>query len=307
MKKMSETILFFGSGPVAAQSLELLLRDFSVEAVVTKPRPAHHKGAFPVVDIAKKHNLPLHYASNKSELTDLFASKPVESQLAVLIDFGIIISQPVIDYFPLGIINSHFSVLPEWRGADPITFAILSGQKSTGVSLMRLVEAMDEGPLLAFGEYELPKDITTPQLTEHLIQFSHQLLRAELPKYVANPNGVLAPQSITGRKVSYSQKLSKADGQIDWSKPALELEREVRAYLDWPKSQTRLAGKDLIITQAKVVPSQGRPGAVNTKGHRLIVNCGQDSLEILRLKPAGKAEMSAADFINGHPELAKRA
>src|SRR5690349_11528911 len=123
MKKPS--FVFFGSGPVAAESLQLLMQNFSVEAVVTKPKPAHHRGAFPVLEVAEKFALPVYTVSNRSELSELINGKPFASKLGVLIDFGIIVGRDVIDYFPLGIINGHFSVLPQWRGADPISFAIL--------------------------------------------------------------------------------------------------------------------------------------------------------------------------------------
>lgn len=303
MKKTSPTVVFFGSGPVAAKSLELLLQDFAVEAVVTKPKPAHHKGDFPVLDVAKKHGLKVHPVTSKADLSQLLAERPYKSPVGVLIDFGIILPPEVIDYFPKGIVNSHFSLLPEWRGADPITFAVLSGQPSTGVSLMLLVEAMDEGPLISFGEVAVPDDITTPLLTDHLIQLSHRLLKAELPRYLSKPDFKPAPQSITGREVSYSRKLSKADGQIDWHKPAERLEREVRAYLEWPKSRTQIAGKDVVVTAARVVVGSGQPGQLQVSKKTLVVTCGQDALEILRLKPAGKSEMTAEAFINGHKEL----
>src|SRR5581483_1255847 len=116
MKKMSETIVFFGSGPVAAKSLELLAQSFDIEAVVTKPRPPHHRGDVPVLDTVDRLNLPLVEVSNKKELTDRIAHAHFTSHVAVLIDFGIIIPQEVIDAFPFGIVNSHFSLLPEWRG-----------------------------------------------------------------------------------------------------------------------------------------------------------------------------------------------
>ncbi len=301
-------VIFFGSGPVAAKSLELLSKDFEIEAVVTKPKPSHHKGAVPVLDSAKKLDLRVYTVANKAELSELIAKKPFTSKLGVLIDFGIIVTQDVIDYFPLGIVNSHFSILPEWRGADPITFAVLSGQKNTGVSLMLLVEKMDEGPLLAFGTYELPTGITTPLLTEHLIHFSAEMLRRELPKYADTQKA--SPQSVTGRKASYSRKLTKSDGVIDWHKPAEVIEREIRAYLGWPGSRTTLAGKDVVITKAHVVPSApkgSKPGEVNAVvpevGEIAITAGDGSSLWISRLKPAGKREMSAQEFINGHKRL----
>src|SRR5688572_20047531 len=124
-------IVFFGSGPVAAESLRLLGQSFEIEAIVTKPSTTREMGA-------AAGSARLLTVENRHELDVLISEHPFESEVGVLIDFGIIVSQKVIDYFPKGIINSHFSLLPEWRGADPITFSILSGQKKTGVSLMLL-------------------------------------------------------------------------------------------------------------------------------------------------------------------------
>lgn len=305
MKKMSKPIIFFGSGPVAAASLELLAINFTIETVVTKPRPAHHKGDMPVLDVAARLNLPVKTAANKRELDDLFSHRPFKSTVGVLVDFGIIVSRKVIDYFPLGIVNSHFSILPEWRGADPITFAILSGQKETGVSLMLLVEAMDEGPLLAYGECEIDDNATTIELTQDLIHLSDALLSDQLPRYMAGEAQSM-PQTVTGRAVSYSRKLTKEDGLLDWSKPAAVLEREIRAFIVWPKSRTTLAGKDVVITKAHVVPGNSpnrRPGDVETSlisEGALMIETTDGRLCVDMLKPAGKQEMTAKAFLAGH-------
>lgn len=299
MKKMSETIVFFGSGPVAANSLRLLAKDFAIEAVITKPRPPHHRGDVPVMTVAKELKLPVLTAANKRQLDELFATKTFTSRLGLLIDFGIIISQAVIDYFPLGIISSHFSILPEWRGADPITFAVLSGQRQTGVSLMQIVAALDEGPLLAYGVYDLPTDITTPLLTEHLVNFSHMMLKQAIPKYLADGKSG-QPQTVTGRQVSYSRKLTKADGVIDWNKPAEQLEREVRAFLGWPRSRTTLFGKDVVITKAHAAGGTGKAGSLKVEGRELSIYAAKGRLVIDRLIPAGKKEMSAAAFLAGY-------
>lgn len=299
MKKTSETIVFFGSGPVAAKSLRLLAEDFEIEAVITKPRPPHHRGEVPVLAAAEELGLPVHTAANKRGLDELFAEQPVKSKLGVLIDFGIIVSQKVIDYFPIGIINSHFSILPEWRGADPITFAILSGQKQTGVSLMQLVEAMDEGPLLAYGEYDLPPDITTPELTDHLINFSNLLLGRTLPAYLADKKPG-EPQTVTGRDVSYSRKLTKDDSKLDFSKPAEQLEREVRAFLEWPRSRTKMGDTEVVVTAAHAVQGRGEPGKVWTEGKQLGLYTSDGILVIDRLIPSGKKEMPAQAFLAGY-------
>lgn len=296
MKKVP--IVFFGSGPVAARSLELLLHNFEVVAVVTKPKPAHHKGDFPVLDVAEARKITLYTVSNKRELSELIATKPFKTEIAILIDFGIIVPQDVIDYFPKGIINSHFSLLPQWRGADPIAFAILSGQSKTGVSLMLIDEGLDTGRLLRQKSLPIEAGDTTPSLTRRLVNLSDQLLKTDLPLYLS---GRLAPRRQPHPdRATYSRKLTKQDGILDFAKPAETLEREIRAFIEWPKSRTTLADVDVVITSASVTHYSGEPGKAQVIDKQLVIHCGQGALQINRLKPAGKNEMSAEAFLAGY-------
>lgn len=303
---MSETIVFFGSGPVAAKSLELLAQSFDIEAVITKSRPPHHRGDVPVLAVAQQLDLPLIEVSTKIELSDRIASASLTSRVAVLIDFGIIVPQEVINAFPLGIVNSHFSLLPEWRGADPITFSILSGQRTTGVSLMLLVEKMDEGPLLAQGNYDIKDDETTPSLTDNLIELSYSMLEEILPLYTTGgsiqpvPQETAVYESSGQLQVSYSRKLTKDDGIIDWNKPAELLEREIRAFAGWPKSRTTLNGIEVVITGAHVIEDQLTPGKVIATTKLLTVGTAHGALAIDTLIPAGKKEMAVAAFMAGY-------
>lgn len=294
--KLSETIVFFGSGPVAAEALELLAQDFEVEAVITKPQPSHHKEQFPVLAVTERLGLKTFTPTNKAELAELFQTRPVSSRLGLVIDYGFIIPQTVIDYFSLGIINSHFSLLPRWRGADPITFSILNGDAESGVSLMLITAGLDEGPLLAQANFKLPPLVTTPELTKELIRLSNQMLQEFVPRYV---QGQLKPYPQPDDEPTYSRKLTKADGLIDWRKPAIDIEREIRAYIDWPKSHATIAGKDVVITKATVVNGKGHPGSFRVQANQLIIHCGKNALSILLLKPAGKPEMSAQAFLLG--------
>jgi methionyl-tRNA formyltransferase len=301
----SESIIFFGTGPVAAASLTLLADSFEIEAVITKPRAEHHRGSVPVLDTARRLGLRVIEATDKKSVSQKVIEAHFTSRIGVLIDFGIIVAQDVIDSFELGIVNSHFSLLPEWRGADPITFSILSGQDKTGVSLMLLVPAMDEGPLLAIGEYDLPTDITTPELTYDLINLSYALLRETLPKYIAgsvHPTPQERVAAVVGYsdQASYSRKLTKEDSVLDWDKPATQLEREIRAFLDWPKSRCVIGGHAVIITEAHAEVGEGVPGALWLQSKHLGVYCKKDILMIHRLKPAGKQEMSVEAFLNGY-------
>ncbi len=302
---MDEPIVFFGTGPVAARSLKLLAENFRVEAVITKPRPEHHHSSTPVLELAEELDLPIVFASNKNEVTERTAAAKFKSRLAVLIDFGIIVEQLTIDLFPLGIVNSHFSLLPQWRGADPITFALLSGQPKTGVSLMLLTAGMDEGPLIAVGEIDLTPDIDATELTARLIGLSDKLLTDMLPRYVsgeiigATQEKVAATVGYSAEP-SYSRKLTKEDGILDWNKPAVQLEREVRAYAEWPKSRCVLAGHAVIITQARAEDGEGTPGSVWHSGKAFGIYTAKGVLMIDKLKPAGKGEMTAAAFLNGY-------
>lgn len=299
MKKMSNTIVFFGSGPVAAVSLLFLANHFPIEAVITKAMPAHHKEAAPVEEIAKNRRLPIFFANTKQELDELMRSHTFHSLLGVLVDYGVIVSKNVIGVFELGIVNSHFSLLPQWRGADPITFSILSGQPKTGVSLMLIDPTLDTGKLITQKALPIRADDTTPSLTKRLIDLSNQLLAEYLPRYIS---GKVKPknQPHPGR-ATYSRKLTKDDGVIDWSKPAEQIEREIRAYVGWPKSRAVLAGKELIVTKAWAVSGQdSQPGKVEVNGKTLLVHTGKGFLSIERLKPAGKNEMDARAFLAGY-------
>jgi len=301
MKATSKPIVFFGSGPVAAASLELLAEDFTIEAVVTKPRPVHHRGDVPVIRVAESLGLPIHTVTNRRTLDELIETNPFQSEVGVLIDFGIIVSQKAIDYFPFGIVNSHFSLLPEWRGPDPITFAILSGQKATGVSLMLLVQAMDEGPLLGYGVYEITPDETSLHLTDELIKLSHALLVAIVPDYLEGR--IVAQPQTTKIEPTYSRKITKEDGIINWRKTAVQLDREIRAFLNWPKSTATLADRDVAITRAHIVNTSGEPGKAAIQNKALVVFCGEGALEIDALKPAGKQEMTGQAFLAGYKKF----
>lgn len=289
------SVVFFGSGPVAAESLRLLQNHCDIEAVITKPSTLKEMS-----DIVQ--NTQIHTAGNKAALDTLMAEKNFRSQLGILIDFGIIVSKKVIDLFEKGIVNSHFSLLPEWRGADPISFAILSGQPKTGVSLMLIDEGMDTGKILTQKSLPIVPNETTASLTQKLISLSDTLLSQYLPRYLA---GKTKPrrQSHPDR-ATYSRKLTKEDGILDFTKPAEVLEREIRAFLEWPKSRTHLAGKDVIITKAHAVPSNfsDQPGdieVIKDQG-RLMINCVSGYLCVDMLKPAGKKEMTVQEFLLGY-------
>ncbi len=297
----NNSAVFFGSGPVASKSLELLLKHTKIEAVVTKPRPAHHKGNVPVLELAEEKNLPIHTISTKSELDELMAKRPFSSQYGILIDFGIIVSQKTIDSFDKGIVNSHFSLLPKLRGADPITWSIINGDDRTGVSLMLIDAGMDTGQLIAQQEILITPNDTSSTLTDKLINLSDELLQKNLDQYLSGEiRPYDQPSSITP---SYSRKLVKSDGVIDWSEPAELIERKIRALSDWPKSKTKLGNLDVIITSAHVVDKKGEPGKYEVIDDQLIIYTTNKALAIDNLKPAGKKDMPVKAFLAGYKSV----
>lgn len=297
MKQILPPTIFFGSGPVAAKCLALLYEWHEISVVVTKKSPAHHKDPAPVEIFATQHNLPLLYANTRAELDAL--SLP-SAPYGIVIDFGVIISQQVINSFPLGILNSHFSLLPEWRGADPITYSLLSGQTQTGVTLMRIDAGLDTGDILATAPLVITPDETNTSLTEKLIELSDAQLRATLPSYLSGDIAAM-PQS-TEEIATYSRKLTKKDGLLDVRKPAAVLEREIRAFNEWPKCKLQLGEKLIVIVcSAQVIDALVPIGTIQiTDDKKIYIGTRVATLELLELMPLGKTKMTTSAFLNGY-------
>ncbi len=305
MKPTSKKIIYFGSGDLAAENLKLLSDYFDFEAIITKPRKNNIQKELPVFDLAEKLNIPVFFASNRKEVDEIFDNNRFQSDTGLLIDFGIIISTKVIDCFEKGIINSHFSILPEWRGPDPITYTILSGQTYAGVSLMKIVERMDEGPLLAYEEIPIDNKINNQSLSDKLVNLSCSLLRKTLPEYIDGKIGLIS-QEETGKKTSYSKMIHKTDGNIDFTLSAELIDRKIRAFSIWPKTRIRFFDSDLIITKASLLRSQGQPGHFFVYNNMLAFFCSKDSIIIEELIPAGKKKMSSRDYLLGRSDLVKK-
>jgi len=295
-------LVFFGTGPVSLSCLEGIHADFEIEAIITKPdrtSPNGRQHPHPVREWGEANKIPVYQIASGAQLSELIQRSDFSSRVGLVVDFGVIIPEDMITSFELGIVNSHFSLLPKLRGADPITFAILEGLEETGVSLMQVVPALDEGDLLAQAKLVVEEGMTTPQLTARLSELSNGLLRRELPRYI---EGKITPRPQPDA-ATYTRRLSKADGIIDWHKPAVRLEREVRAFIGWPGSRTTLLGREVTVTQARVptdsAPRLGKPGDHTVTDGEICVQTGDGILAIRRLKPAGKREMDAGAFARG--------
>ena len=180
----SKVLTFFGSGSLAAASLNYLCSKYDVGAIITKAKAPHHKDPAPVEELANAKDIPVYFANNASELNELYDKSKIATECGIVIDYGVIITQQVINKFSLGIINSHFSLLPEWRGADPITYSLLSGQNTTGVSLMLIDMGLDTGKLISQEKIEIDPDENNQSLSLKLIDLSNNLLSKNLENYL---------------------------------------------------------------------------------------------------------------------------
>lgn len=292
-------IIFLGTGPVAAASLRNVAEHFLIEAVITKARPDHHKQSAPVEKLCEEKRIPVHFVNNKAELDLLIDSEQFTSQLGLVVDFGIIISKATIDHFSKGIINSHFSLLPEWRGADPISYAILSGQAKTGVSLMLIEPTLDTGKLIAQRSLAISPKETTATLTDRLVTLSNTLLAEFLPRYIEN---LIIPRSQPHpSRATFSHKLTKTDAFLNWSEDAAVIERKIRAYQPWPKAKCTIGSIECIIKDADITPgTYGTPGQLTITANSLIIACGVNALALKSIQPLGKKEMPVKAFLSGY-------
>lgn len=305
MTKTSKTLVFFGNEKLASGVTTdapilsgLIEAGYDIAFVAVNQAESHGRSSkkLEVIELAEKNNIEVKYVSKVSDLADDINNS--EASFGVLAAFGRIIPQSIIDLFEFGILNIHPSLLPEFRGSTPIESALLSGQEMTGVSLMRLSAGMDEGPVYGFTEVKIEPDMSKQSLYEQLSSAGSAMLLELLPQILSGEINTLEQDH---DQASYTKLLSKESGVIDWTKSDEEISCEVRAYLGWPGSQTTIAGKDVIITEAKPTDGSGEAGkAFNITKSQFGIYCGQGALEILKIKPAGKAEMSSQAFLAGN-------
>lgn len=299
------SIVFFGNERLAtgvttkAPTLTALIEaGYPIEAVIVNHQRARSRKerVLEVEEIANQHNIPVLKPSTKQELIE--AVEDLSSPVAVLVAYGRIIPKAAIDHFKHKIVNVHPSKLPLYRGSTPIETVILEGAESTAVSLMALDVKMDAGGVYAQKDFVLPRTVSKQELADKLGSMGAQMIIETLPKIVKetiNP----APQNET--QATYTTQIDKTNGQLDFTKPAATLEREIRAYAGWPGSNAEINEKLIIVTEAKVVNLTGKPGVFFSHENQLAVYCGEQALLIARLKPAGKNEMTSSDYLRGNP------
>lgn len=302
MTPTSKTILFFGTEDFSAVTLEALIaHGFHIGAIITKPDARRGRSSTlskpRVKELGEIHGIPVWQPSKLKDIVDDIAR--FDAPVGVLVSFGKIIPQSIIDLFEPGIINLHPSLLPKYRGPSPIEAAILAGDDTTGISIMQLSAAMDAGPVYIQEPYSLSQTETSLELYNALGTRGSEMLVRALPHIF---DGTLMPLEQIDELATYCQLISKQDGEINWRKPAVQLEREIRAFLGWPGSRTTLNDIELIITRAQVYAgSFGSPGEYKiTSDDTLLVQTDDQALRILTVKPVGKKEMPIKAFLAGY-------
>lgn len=299
-------IAFLGSPPFAVPILERILASEHEPCVlVTRPERPRGRGrrveSSPLVDLARERGIPvLEPASARDEAfrAELASFEP---ELLLVASYGQILDQALLDLAPRGAFNVHASLLPRHRGASPIQAAIRAGDERTGVSVQRMVLALDQGDVLLALDTPIGERESAGELLQRLAKLGGEAAVQALD-LIERGAARFVPQDPT--RATYAPRLRKEDGRIDWRLGARELERHVRAMTPWPGALAKLAaGPELVVVEALAHPelelASALPGELLAAQQRLLVATGAGALEILRLTPAGKRSLSAAEWLRG--------
>jgi methionyl-tRNA formyltransferase len=295
-------LVFLGTPAFAVPTLERLAEaGHQVLAVVTQPdRPrgrGQHPSPPPVKEAAARMGLAV-WQPERVRLPEAVAFLRVQkAEAMVVVGYGQIIPQTVIDLAPLGIVNVHASLLPKYRGAGPVQWAILNGETRTGVTTMRIDAGLDTGDMLLKTSTEIGPDENAVELGARLAAMGANLLVETLAGLAA---GSIVPQRQDSSQATYARLLKKEDGIVDWSQSAQSIHNRVRGLQPWPGAYTTFRGQTLHVWKSRLVPDSslpcpGRISAVKP----LMVSCGSGALELLEVQLEGRKRISAADFANG--------
>jgi methionyl-tRNA formyltransferase len=296
-------LAFLGTPAFAVPTLEAIVAaGHEVLAVVTQPdRPrgrGQHPAPPPVKESALRLGLPVYQPERVRRPESVEFLRGLSVDAMVIVGYGQIIPQTIIDLAPLGIINVHASLLPKYRGAGPIQWSIINGETRSGVTTMRIDAGLDTGDMLLKAETEIGPEENAIELGRRLAVLGADLLVETLAGLAA---GTIAAQRQDPAQATYAPLLQKEDGLVDWSQPALSIHNRVRGLQPWPGAYTTFRGQTLHIWKSGV---GGQGSGIRESGRivslrPLIVACGTGALELIELQLEGRKRMAAADFVNG--------
>ncbi|WP_353212013.1 methionyl-tRNA formyltransferase [Rhodovarius sp.] len=287
-------VIFMGSPEFSVPALRALHAAHEVVCVYAQPPKPAHRGQretpCPVHLAALELGLPVRTPARvRRDAAEHAAFAALAADVAVVAAYGLILPPAMLEAPRLGCINIHASLLPRWRGAAPIHAAVLAGDAQSGITIMRMEEGLDTGPMLLREAMALHPRITTPELHDALSAMGADLILRGLAE-----QPIATPQPEAG--ATYAAKLSKADGLLDWREPAAGLERRVRAMNPWPGAFFPLGPDNIRVLDAMAAPGTGAPGQQLSPG---LIACGEGALRLLRLQRPGRAAMEADAFLRG--------
>ncbi|MFH0799160.1 MAG: methionyl-tRNA formyltransferase [Pseudomonadota bacterium] len=297
-------ILFMGSAAFAVPSLEALATSgHEIALVVTRPdKPAGrgmHIASCPVAQAALGLGLPLFQPKKVKDAAAIDHFRALSPELVVVVAYGRILSKEFLEIPTRGCVNVHASLLPSYRGAAPINWAVINGEKETGVTTQRIVEELDAGDILLSCSTAIDEAETAVELHDRLGPMGADLLTKTIDGIA---KGTIKPRPQDCAKATYAPILKKEDGHIIWSEPAAKIYNRIRGLKPWPGTYAKLEEKTLRIHEAAALPAEHKtaPGTVIESGPHLAIACGEGALYLLEVQLEGKKRMSAADFLRGH-------
>ena len=295
-------IIFMGTPDFAAASLEALIDSrHEIQAVVTQPdKPKGRKGELtpsPVKVIAKREGIKVYQPLKVRDEEFVKTLRAYNPDVMVVVAFGQIIPLSILEMPKYGCVNIHGSLLPKYRGAAPIQWAVLDGEKETGITTILMDEGIDTGDILLKKTIKIDTDETSGSLFDKLMALGAKTILETLDEL---EKGSLTPTKQGESPTAYAKMLTKAMGLIDFTKPAKELDCFVRGMDPWPSAYTLLAGKTLKLWKVRAVEGGGKAGSViDIDKESFTIACGEGAIEVLEVQLEGKKRMSAGDFLKG--------
>ena len=291
-------VLFYGTPAFALPTLHALLARHQVVAVVTQPdRPAgrgQRSQASPVKAVATEHGVRVLQPARLRDAGWPERLAEPGADVAVVVAFGQILPQAVLDVPARGSINVHASLLPRYRGAAPVAWAIIRGERETGITTFQMDAGMDTGPMLVQRATPIGPDETGGELAERLARLGAAVLLETLDGLDS-----LTPRVQDSRAATVAPRLRKEDGVLDWTESAAALAARIRGLNPWPGATTQGSGGRLLIWRARVIAGLGEPGVLAMAGGRLAIGTGAGLLEPLEVQPENRRAMGWADYLRG--------